>query len=363
MGQGASGRGGEDERPAWCPDSPGATVRGRGGRVGLKARPASLEDELGSAAGRGLTLTHLSAAAALLLVHLQTGNAQPHIGLIHAGRDDESTQSQIGLFVNTLVLGLPLNHGAAPRGGTARGWLDRVRQVTIEALDHAALHYADLVSALAPQRHAGRQPWFDLALNVLEGDLAEAGLQQLGNGAAVERLEQAVVDAKFDLTLTLERSAAGAVQLSLEYAHSFCQAAQAQVLVEQFAQLLAALAHTAASETAFEAPPIEHRLEPLLAAAAPAPSAVLHEPLLSPQDLWERFDAVAQRQPESPALQPVNGPLLSYGELRGQALAVAHALDERGVRAGDHAGLAVALIHIRSPAHTTQCKYRRRAQF
>ena len=315
--------------PELLPDRHRPPVRSLAGAQEQLVLDAAFEQSLSRAAGRRLTAGTLATAAALLLVHAQTGRADPSIGLLHAGRDDPRLQGVIGLFVNTLVIRRPL-----PLGMTARAWTQDVRDALVQALDHAELPYAELVSRLAPERQPGRQPLFDLAVNVLESELSDAGLhRRTWRGAAARRLPRPVVDAKFDLTLTLERSAGEPSRLTLEYATGWCDAADARRLLALGQRIMAAL--------------IEDRDESvaqLLDRAVPSPAArqalawQSPAPALGEADLWERFEQVACTHPNAMALHDGTASL-PYRELHARALACARGLAEGGVGPGDHVGL------------------------
>ncbi len=229
--------------------------------------PAALSADLRALARRhGWTpfMVLLAAFDALLARH--TGQRDLVVGAPVANRNRLETEGLIGFFTNTLALRLDLAGDPSFRA-LAR----RARAATLEAYAHQDLPFERLVEELAPRRERGRNPLFQvmLALN----DVPSLALLELP-GLAVEGVEIATEEAKFDLTLFLAEGAEGFAG-HLEFSRDLFDPATADRLLGHLLVLLGGA--VAAPETRLSGLPLllppgaraDHRLEPA-AAAAPA---------------------------------------------------------------------------------------------
>jgi FkbM family methyltransferase len=209
-----------------------------GGRSGLCA--ALLEPPLGRAlrtlARRcGATLFVVLLAGFKCLLSLVSGRQDILVGTPVANRRRETTEL-IGFFVNTLVLRSDLAGDPSFLAAVAR-----VREVVLEAHAHQDLPFEKLVEELDPARIPGRNPIFQVMVDMLSFSDRAPHLP----GLRVESLRLLERRAKFDLTLYVaERDEA--VELRLAYdAGRFAPEAAAGLLADYRTLLAAAVAEPA----------------------------------------------------------------------------------------------------------------------
>ncbi|MCP4657463.1 MAG: non-ribosomal peptide synthetase, partial [bacterium] len=125
-----------------------------------------------------------------------------------AGRNRREIEGLIGFFVNTLVLRTDLTGDPS-----FERLLARVRRVALDAYAHQDLPFEQLVDELRPQRDTGLHPLFQVMFALQNAPqpttVGSSGLAL--TPFAVER-----VTATFDLTLSLQETAAG-IEGILEY--------------------------------------------------------------------------------------------------------------------------------------------------
>jgi hypothetical protein len=191
------------------------------GQVVRKGRPAFVADRLVVSLGGELRtqvaaaarrarvspFAHLAAAFCVTLSG-QIGQTDLSFGTMLAGRTEPELELVIGYFVNMVVLRADL--GADPCfAEIARTLNDRIRG----AIDHE-IPFSALVHRLAPTRVPGRNPLFEMTVQLLSGRAAPVtpGLP----GAVVTPVEVYQGQHPFDLTVTFVYLDAD-LELHLEY--------------------------------------------------------------------------------------------------------------------------------------------------
>ncbi|MCP5052937.1 MAG: amino acid adenylation domain-containing protein, partial [bacterium] len=165
----------------------------------------SFDFRLSMEESRGLRALAMETGSTLFMVLLSlvtiwlsklSGQEDILIGTPIAGRRHADLEKVIGIFVNTLIMrNYPVSHM------TVREFVQEVTERTLSAFENQEYPFEDLVERLPVERDTGRNPLFDVMLNLLNhadytGDLKgtdETGIQTYTHRNA---------PTKFDLTLT-----------------------------------------------------------------------------------------------------------------------------------------------------------------
>ncbi|MFL6119596.1 non-ribosomal peptide synthetase, partial [Actinophytocola sp.] len=251
-------------------------------------------------------------AAFQLLLARYTGQTDVAVGSPVAGRTRPETHDLIGYFVNTLVLRTDLT-GDPPFGAL----LARVRQTTLDALQHQDVPFERIVDEVAPDRDPSRNPLFSTMFvlqNTDRADFTTAGLRG-------EALDVPWHSAKFDLTLYLTERPDGSITGVVEYATALFDRTTAHRLGDHYTELLTTLTADTRVSTAELVPATERRR------LAEWNETTAHYPAGT---LTELFAAQVARTPDAPALR-FEGTELTYAELDRRANRLAHHLLGQGV--------------------------------
>ncbi|MFJ9113825.1 amino acid adenylation domain-containing protein, partial [Streptomyces sp. NPDC102283] len=175
----------------------------------------------------------LQAAMAALLTRLGAGTDIP-LGSGQAGRTDEALDDLIGFFVNTFVL--RTDTSGDPSFSELLG---RVRESSLAAYAHQDVPFEYLVEVLNPQRSAGHQPMFQVALVVQNAPDSSIELP----GLRVTEMEAGTGTARFDLLISLvERFDAFGepvgIEAWVEYSTDLFDGSTVEVLMARWVRLL-----------------------------------------------------------------------------------------------------------------------------
>jgi non-ribosomal peptide synthetase component F len=96
-------------------------------------------------------------AAFQVLLHRHSGQDDIVVGSPAAGRNASGLSGLVGYFANPLPLRADLS--GEP---TFSEFLDRIRQVVIDGLEHQHFPFSEMVERLAPGRVAGASPIFQV---------------------------------------------------------------------------------------------------------------------------------------------------------------------------------------------------------
>jgi amino acid adenylation domain-containing protein len=258
-------------------------------------------------------MVFLAAFQALLARY--SGQTDIAVGTPIAGRNRSEVQDLIGCFVNTLVIRTDLSDD--PSFIT---FLDQVRATALDAYDHQDLPFERLVQELQPDRDLSRNPLFQVMF-ALQDDLGAFGFANL----AVEPLRIDWGTAKFDLTLSLERTATTGVRGRFEYATPLFDQATVERMVDHFIQLLMSVA---------EHPTVRLSQMEILTADERQKLAVewvgRDTPRVAPlSSVHEQVQKTAANHPDAPAVL-CGEQRLSYAELNSRANRLAHHLHALG---------------------------------
>ncbi|MFE7610156.1 amino acid adenylation domain-containing protein [Streptomyces celluloflavus] len=279
---------------------------------------------------RGCTLYTVLVAAYQVLLARYTGSADIAVGTVTSGRDRPELERMAGFFVNTVVL-----RGAVDDTVPFTRFLDQVNETVLDAFDHQALPFDQLVSALRPERDLGRTPLVQTLVVLQRG----AGGAPPMPGLAVAPYAVPRGAANFDVTVEFEDRGETSLSCTVEYATDLLDAGTARRMAGHLVTVLSAVAEAPGTRIArlpLLDPEAERRMLRLGSAGTRAGVAV-PPPADSLPVLFERQ---AARTPDTPAVS--DGPVsLTYRELNERANRWARLLLAHGV--GPESRVAVAL--------------------
>ncbi len=209
-----------------------AEPTGRGAVHDLVLSPAESAALRDLAERSGATMFMTLLAGFQLAVGLHTGQEDIAIGTVVANRELPETEPLVGFFVNTLVL-----RGDLSGNPSTAGYLRRVRETVLGALDHQELPFERLVDELSPERDLTRNPLFQVLFAYESAAPAQFALGE----ARGEVWPIDAVSAKFDLSLHVSE---GPDTLTLSFVHreDLFDTASVAALAEHTRRALAALA-------------------------------------------------------------------------------------------------------------------------
>lgn len=296
----------------------------RGGELTVDFGDAAEVEQ--AAAAHGVTVQMLLVAAFQVLLARYAQQRDFGVATFASTRDGVAAESAVGLFVNTVVLRADLSGDPS-----FVDLLARVRRTSLDAYDHRALPFETLVSRLRPDRDEGATPLARAAFQYLPFPDAPPAL----DGLDVSPWGGGTARVRFDLEITVRRSAAARLEALLGYSVEVFDAATMQRFASHYATLLQSLlASPQAPVFAAEVLSPHDRAEQLErwsgAAALPGACGLVHA-LVAEQ---------ARARPEAPALV-FGAAVCTYGDLAARARGLAARLVTQGVRAGD-----VVAVHI-----------------
>lgn len=301
-----------------------ATESFRGDLCSWRLEPGLVAALKTRAQEEGATLFMILLAAFKTLLHRYTGHDDLIVGVPIANRQRVEVEGLIGFFANTLVM-----RTTFPDNLTFRELLRRVKATAVEAYAHQDMPFERLVEVLQVRRDASRTPLFQATFALL--DFPAVVFQLPG----IQTVPWSVTThtSKFDLSLTLERSAEGWTAMA-EYSTDLFEAPTIRRLCGHFGTLLEAIATD---------PDRPISMLPVLTDAEQQEALFRwNREIVIPRgaSLHERFEGQAARTPGAGAVT-FGVETLSYAELNRRANRLAHHLRDRGVKRGDLVGLRV----------------------
>ncbi|MFE6862947.1 amino acid adenylation domain-containing protein [Nocardia sp. NPDC057668] len=180
-------------------------------------RAARVTGELPERTVAGLReLAHRHGATLFMVLHTGltallarvSGGADIAVGTPVAGRGDARLDDLIGMFVNALVLRVPVDHAES-----CAELLSRVRDIDLSAFAHDDAPFERVVRAAGLPHARDRHPLFQVGLSLRAAGATAFDLP----GLHAESLDIPLPVAKFDLEFTFAETAAG-LSLTLDYA-------------------------------------------------------------------------------------------------------------------------------------------------
>ncbi|MDA8018154.1 MAG: amino acid adenylation domain-containing protein [Thermoanaerobaculia bacterium] len=335
-------------------------------RQHLQGAPESLDlprlehrHEAGSAAGyRSIQLdsqqvTHLEDRCRALGTTLYSGLLAAFVALLArssrqddlvigtpiANRNRRETEALVGFFTNTLALRLELQGGS-----TLAGLTRHVGRTVVAAQDHQDVPFERVIEAVRPERSLDRNPLFQVMFAFQNRLGVERALPT--SELSFEPLPLVNGEAKFDLTLSLEQTAAG-VRGHLEYEAGLFEPSTIEALAAGFLNVVETLARQPEQriddlELVGEQ---QHRLEASVWNQELRPRAAAETAGdVRRMTVADRIVEHARRQPDAVALE-WRGGALTYRTMVVEAQALARELRNRGV--GPE--VAVGVYTVRAP--------------
>ncbi len=177
---------------------------------------------------QGVTLFMTLLAAYNTLLCRYTGVADILVGSPIANRDRLEIEGLIGFFVNTLVM--RTNLAGNPSFSELLG---RVRDMAMDAYAHQDLPFEMLVEALQPERDLSYTPLFQVMFVLQNAPMSRLDL----TGLTVTPLMTEGATAKFDLSLSMQKTATGLVG-AWEYNTDLFDASTIERMTGHFVTLL-----------------------------------------------------------------------------------------------------------------------------
>ncbi|MFC5655112.1 amino acid adenylation domain-containing protein [Streptomyces nogalater] len=264
---------------------------------------------------RGATLFMVLLAGVYATIARCSGQSDIVIGTPVENRDHPELRDQVGLFVNTLPLRLDLSDAPA-----FDRLLDRVKDLTLEALRHRDVPFEHIVRRLSLPRDPSVSPLFQLAFTYQEApDFTLAA-----HGLSLEPVDFGTRTTKNDVTFCLIGAERG-LDGYLEYNTEVFDAERMNDLVAHFTTLLRAAADAPERPVGdLTVLTDEQRARVLRYGTGSAPAAT---GLLPAHEL---FEECARRHPERTAVTALDGEL-TYRELDTAAERLAARLTAHGV--------------------------------
>ncbi len=267
------------------------------------------------AADEGATPFMVLLAGFMILLGRYGGLDDVVVGAPVASRSRPELEGLIGFFVNTMVL-----RGDLSGEPDFRTLLRRVRQNCLDAFSHQDLPFDRLVQELAPERHLGRNPLFQVIFQLFSAPDGALGSEQPS--------ERQRGTAKFDLRLDLWETRDG-YRGELEYSVDLFEAETARLMARHLENLLAdAAARLEVPISQLEMMSADERrivLESWNATDRPCP---LHKSVV------ELFREQVMHAPDATAVVFADA-TLSYRDLDDRSDALAARLAAGGVAPGD----------------------------
>lgn len=249
-----------------------------------------------------------------LLLARYSGQNDITVGTPVTMRNDVRLEALIGLFVNTVVLRMQI-----PPTISCRAFLQRVRQLTLEAYQYQDTPLSKIIESVQPERDANRSPLFQTMFSLQS---AQPGDPVLGD-LQVSLLEYQNLTTKYDLSISVVDHPEGFLAIA-EYNSDLFAPATMQTMLHHWQRILEEIVRDPA-QSVWELPLLSSvEMSQVLFGwnntAITWPSPLLHE----------MFESQVSRTPDARALL-FEGKALTYQELNNYANQVARALLAREV--------------------------------
>ncbi|HEX3320466.1 MAG TPA: condensation domain-containing protein, partial [Terriglobales bacterium] len=271
--------------------------------------------------GVSLFQTLLAGFAALLVRYCDQDDLP--IGSVTAGRDRPEIEALLGYFLNTVVLRVD-----ASGDPSFRELLRRVRNVTLETLDHDSVPFTQLLHELNASRDLSRNPLFQVMFSL------EPALPEVDSAWRLTQMDVDTGASKYDLYLELDERRSN-VLARFHFSTDLFDHATIIRMSEHWMSLLAgASINPSARVSELSLLSNEERNQVVAdwnktSVAFPAHSTI-----------HEVFDAQCERTPDSIAIIEKNKHV-SFGQLQERSNRLARHLQQLGAGPGSRVALCV----------------------
>ncbi|WNN39135.1 amino acid adenylation domain-containing protein [Pseudomonas inefficax] len=297
----------------------------RGQRLRWQLPEAQAEQVQAFCRSSGSSALVILLAAWQLLLARHSGQQAFAVGVPHGGRNREELDELLGFFVNTLVYRVDLG----PRL-TGRMLCERLRQESLDALQHAEMPFELLLEHLDVERDASRTPVFQAMFNLSSGAAVNFSLP----GLQIERVLPAQDSAKFDLTLDAAVRPDG-IFCELEYSLELFAPATIERLAAGYSLLLDGLMNQ--PDTPVWQLPL---LDPAQRTRQLDGWNASEQALVPGEDMLALFERQVAAAPQRCALI-CGEQTLSYADLDARANRLAHWLVANGVGCDERVGICL----------------------
>jgi len=278
---------------------------------------------LASAERATLFMTLLAAFDVLVMRYAEQKDVI--VGTPFANRTRPEIEGLIGCFVNTVVMRADLSGDP-----TFKALLDRVRCMTLDALEHQELPFEKLVETLKPVRDPARTPLFQVMFQL---NNTPKPVEQMA-GLQVQEVKLAAIAAKIDLRVDMYENNGGLLG-RVEYNKDLFDETTIRRMMTAYDTLLGGIVAD---------PSMPISAYPLLTATDEAKILRQWNETAHPQTngigVHDLIARQAQRVGDKPALY-FEDAVLRYSELERWSNRLAHGLVAAGVEKGATVGLCV----------------------
>ncbi len=206
------------------------------GRLHVKTIDSDLTEKLKTftkQAGATLFMGLLALVKALLYKH--TSQVDITVGSPIAGREHADLDGQIGFYVNTLALRTRFDEN-----DTFAQLLERVKVVTMEAYDHQAFPFDELVESLNPRWDRSRQVLFNIMVVLQNADLGATFSPRFDDLTVEPYREIQRLVSLFDYRFEFQE-AGNQILATVEYNSDIVTKSAAELLADHLVELLRSL--------------------------------------------------------------------------------------------------------------------------
>lgn len=309
-------------------DFPGRQRSGNPGALEFRIAPAETADRIRRlASGEDASLFTVLMLTSMILLNRYTGRDDIVIGAPIANRRFPELTELLGFFLGTVAIRADLSGNP-----TVREALGRVRTAVLGGMSNQDVPFDEVVHAIHPDRHPGRNPLFSAMLVYQSAEEARPRVDI--PGLQFEPVHVETGTARFDLTLFFTDHADG-LEILVEFRTDMFRRETVRRMLTHVETLLAEVARSPDARLSdLQMIPDPERAEILRLGRNELPAADIANTV----PVTESIDRFARSTPRAPALVSI-GASVTYSDLHERSAAVAAALRRIGIVPGSAVGL------------------------